>query len=114
MSDAIDDITRLSLRQLRIFDAVARVDDVAREMGVHAPNVYRLEREGALATASVTTLEKYLDALGFELCLVALPKRARATHATMSEPFVIVDPRDAIEHEEPEPRRGPSPSPRRK
>jgi hypothetical protein len=48
--------------------------DLARATGMQPPNIARLERAGSLETARVETLRRYLDALGFELRLVAVSK----------------------------------------
>jgi transcriptional regulator with XRE-family HTH domain len=77
-------LQRLSLKELRLGRGRTH-QAVAEETGMHRPNVVRLERKDALASARITTLVRLLEALGYDLRLLAVPRDSEKRGAKIIE-----------------------------
>jgi transcriptional regulator with XRE-family HTH domain len=90
-SSDLSALNQASLKDLRVGRGRTH-QDVAEETGMHRPNVVRLERKEALRAARVTTLVRMLEALDYDLVLLAVPRDSDKRGAKIVE---LVDALDA-------------------
>jgi hypothetical protein len=84
-------LERAPLNVLRDHYAEMPMVRLAEKLAVKPPSVARLESNGAVLSASVGTLRKYLGGLGYVLRLVAVPTAA-AKYTNVIEPIDPSDP----------------------
>lgn len=96
-SGEFSDRRLVSLKGLRLAQRHAKTQGaIAEAAEMQRPNVVRLEGQDSLATTQIETIRRYLDALGYDLALIAY-RRDGEELGDEDDLLEIVDPADADE-----------------
>lgn len=75
-----------TLKKMRV-EAELTQEQVAERAKMSQPEVSRLERAGGWSAPGLNTVARYADVCGFDLRLVALPRRPRKRRTSITTPL---------------------------